>query len=243
MCGVWGIGTLALRRKGRGVQKSQTYALQTARYPSLKGYYGNLLEFKMTRKSNTKRTDTGGNPKLHKARLYTNPVTTAARVINYLSGDQLDINALVQTLQTTTKALESGDPARIEQMLAAQVHTLDSLFGAMSILAVEKLYAGRIEEAERVMRLALRAQNQTARTAEALTSIKNPKQIAYVAQANIANGPQQINNGPNKLSGATHELYTIPGASSTTRSTDSNHETMVTIDWPEEPRGKSQIEP
>jgi hypothetical protein len=30
---------------------------------------------------------------------------------------------------------------------------------------------------------------------ETLAEIKNPSQVAFVRQANIANGPQQVNNG------------------------------------------------
>jgi hypothetical protein len=46
------------------------------------------------------------------------------------------------------------------------------------------------------MRLALRAQSQCRATIETLAEMKNPKPVAFVQQANIANGPQQVNNGP-----------------------------------------------
>ena len=42
------------------------------------------------------------------------------------------------------------------------------------------------------MRLALKAQAQARSTAEALALLKNP--MPYIRQANIANGPQQVNN-------------------------------------------------
>lgn len=45
------------------------------------------------------------------------------------------------------------------------------------------------------MRLALRAQNQARMTLETLSNIKNPP-VIYAKQANIAHGPQQVNNGP-----------------------------------------------
>jgi hypothetical protein len=44
------------------------------------------------------------------------------------------------------------------------------------------------------MRLALRAQNQCRATLETLAAIKNPP-VVFAKQANIANGPQQVNNG------------------------------------------------
>src|SRR5205085_1838356 len=45
------------------------------------------------------------------------------------------------------------------------------------------------------MRAAMRAQSQCRMALEALAEMKNPKAIAFVHQANIANGPQQVNNG------------------------------------------------
>jgi hypothetical protein len=48
------------------------------------------------------------------------------------------------------------------------------------------------EAAERYQRLALKAQSRA--TLETLSTIKNPP-VVYAKQANIAHGPQQVNNG------------------------------------------------
>jgi hypothetical protein len=45
------------------------------------------------------------------------------------------------------------------------------------------------------MRLGLKAQSQCRTTIEALALLKNPPNVAFVRQANIANGHQQVNNG------------------------------------------------
>jgi hypothetical protein len=45
------------------------------------------------------------------------------------------------------------------------------------------------------MKLALKAQSQCRTTLQTLAEIKNPQPVAFVKQANIAHGPQQINNG------------------------------------------------
>ena len=45
------------------------------------------------------------------------------------------------------------------------------------------------------LRLALKAQAQCRATLEALAAIKNPQPVFFVRQANIAHGPQQVNNG------------------------------------------------
>lgn len=47
------------------------------------------------------------------------------------------------------------------------------------------------------MNLALKAQSQSRATIQALTELKYPKQVAFVKQANISHGHQQINNGDN----------------------------------------------
>ena len=52
-----------------------------------------------------------------------------------------------------------------------------------------------IGAAETYLKLALRAQSQCRATLETLATIKNPPTVAFVKQANIAHGPQQVNNG------------------------------------------------
>jgi len=47
---------------------------------------------------------------------------------------------------------------------------------------------------ETYLRLALKAQGQCRATLETLAMIKNPQPVAFVRQANIAHGPQQVNN-------------------------------------------------
>jgi hypothetical protein len=43
--------------------------------------------------------------------------------------------------------------------------------------------------------LGLKAQAQCRATLQTLFEMKNPQPVAFVKQANIANGPQQVNNG------------------------------------------------
>ena len=45
------------------------------------------------------------------------------------------------------------------------------------------------------MGLALKAQAQSRATISALVDLKHPRQATFVKQANIAHGPQQVNNG------------------------------------------------
>jgi hypothetical protein len=48
------------------------------------------------------------------------------------------------------------------------------------------------------MRFALKAQNQSRATLQALIQLKQPSQTTFVRQANIAQGHQQVNNLPEK---------------------------------------------
>ncbi len=51
-----------------------------------------------------------------------------------------------------------------------------------------------------MVKLALRAQSQCRATWEALATMKNPPMMGYVRQANIAHGPQQVNNAASTAS-------------------------------------------
>jgi hypothetical protein len=106
----------------------------------------------------------------------------------------LALNELIKELSAQAKLAIGGDLGRMEVMLVAQSHTLDQLFNRLTSQAL--LNVGEYpQSAERYMKLALRAQAQCRANAEALQEMKHPKTVAFVQQANIANGPQQVNNG------------------------------------------------
>lgn len=144
------------------------------------------------------------------------PEVRAASIIQRFEGDTLDLTSLADELKSQTEAIQTGDMKRPEAMLAAQAHTLDALFATLARRAAANMDGGYLETANTYMKLALKAQAQTVRTIEALGELKHPKHISFVAQANIAQGHQQINNGSraqesqtkqNKLSaGSNNEL-------------------------------------
>lgn len=74
-----------------------------------------------------------------------------------------------------------------------QAHTLDAIFNELARRAALNM-GEYINATDRYLRLALKAQNQCRATLETLAAIKNPP-VIYAKQANIANGPQQVNNG------------------------------------------------
>jgi len=86
----------------------------------------------------------------------------------------------------------AGRLGRQEDTLVAQSHTLDALFSHLLQAAIA---AKEMHKMETYMRLALKTQTQCRATIETLNLMKNPPSAMFVKQANVANGPQQINNG------------------------------------------------
>lgn len=105
---------------------------------------------------------------------------------------ELGLSQLVDELQAQSDVATTGDLARGEAMLTAQAHTLDVLFNELLRRAAA---AETMPQLETYARLGFKAQSQCRTTIETLAEIKNPRPVAFVKQANIANN-QQVNNGP-----------------------------------------------
>jgi hypothetical protein len=106
----------------------------------------------------------------------------------------LDLTALVDELAAHSNAASKGEMARAEGMLMSQAHTLEAIFHELARRAALNM-GEYINAAEIYMRLALKAQSQCRATLETLATIKNPAPVTFVRQANVAHGPQQVNNG------------------------------------------------
>jgi hypothetical protein len=129
------------------------------------------------------------------AELTASPAVAGARVIaavetNPSSEALMDIPSLVKVLDNQAKAVNNGDMALTEAMLMNQAVALQSLF---TRLIERGMKADQQVHYDCQMRYALRAQSQCVRTLEVLAAIKNPP-VVIARQANIANGPQQVNN-------------------------------------------------
>ena len=160
---------------------------------------------------------------------------------------QVELMPLINALAEQTAAVNSGQMGRGEAMLAAQAHTLDAIFNSLAQRAAANVGAGYLEATETYMKLALRAQSQARSTWEAVSAIQNPPIARYVGQANVAHGPQQVNNGsragesqhpPSELSGATDELRANPGAPRVEKKASSPLETLGEVHRAEISRGK-----
>ncbi|MFM0174131.1 hypothetical protein PQR33_32925 [Paraburkholderia sediminicola] len=126
----------------------------------------------------------------------TRPEVGAASVTSYFNPltSDVDINALAAEMSRQTKLVNDGDLARAEAMLISQAHSLDAIFNAFCGRAALNM-GQNLQATETYVRMALKAQGQCRATLQTLGEIKAPRSIAFIRQANLANGPQQINNG------------------------------------------------
>jgi hypothetical protein len=122
-------------------------------------------------------------------------VANAGLVVAYSQAQhgELSLTDLVASLREAGKAVNGNNLSGGEQMLNAQAIALNSIFAELARRSAAHL-GHQIDGTERYMRLALKAQSQCRTTLETLAAIKNPP-VVYAKQANIANGPQQVNNG------------------------------------------------
>lgn len=142
--------------------------------------------------------------------------TMTARIFSQGGVGEIDITEAVGVMRDKVGKVNAGDTSELEATLTAQSVSLDALFNELARRAASNMGGGYMQAMEIYMRLALKAQAQCARTIEVLATIKNPP-VVFAKQANISNGPQQVNNGmpthtgktsnqSNELSGASHEL-------------------------------------
>lgn len=118
----------------------------------------------------------------------------AGRFAKSTYGD-LSLTELTGLLRERTDKVRAGDLSSVEDMLTAQAASLNGIFTEVARRAAANMgeYLGA---SETYFRLAFKAQAQCRATLETLAEIKNPRPVAFVKQANIANGPQQVNNAP-----------------------------------------------
>jgi hypothetical protein len=112
---------------------------------------------------------------------------------------EIDLGELAKELHDRVTEVQAGDMKPIEAMLFSQALTLQTIFTNLARRAATQEY---LKQFETHLVLALKAQAQCRATLTALAEIKNPRPVSFVKQANIANGPQQVNNG-----GANSEQY------------------------------------
>ena len=98
----------------------------------------------------------------------------------------------MQGLSDSCKRVNDGDLSTLEAMLVSQATALQTIFTGLARRAQSQEYQKNLEA---FLGLALKAQAQSRATISALVDLKYPRQATFVKQANIAHGPQQVNNG------------------------------------------------
>jgi len=120
-----------------------------------------------------------------------NHALTVAKVLHRDYGDSR-LTELCKELAAQCNAVSDGTMERPEALLTAQAHTLDAIFNDLTRVAYRNWE--NFAAAERLLRMAFKAQSQSRATVETLGNLRNPR--TFIAQqANIAHGPQQVNNG------------------------------------------------
>ena len=124
------------------------------------------------------------------------PAVNASIVMRAYQGNLLtmdtSIEGLVNSLTATMDDSKGGDLSTLEAMLIGQAAALQTIFTSLAVKAQVQTSQRNMEA---LLGLALKAQAQSRATITALVDLKHPKQAMFVKQANIANGPQQVNNG------------------------------------------------
>lgn len=117
--------------------------------------------------------------------------TAVIESFNVSLGEEFDFQSAMQVLEKTTQQIKSGDLSKIEQMYISQAVALEAIFTK----TIRKASAAeRLPQYQAHMHLALKAQNQSRATLQALVQLKQPSNTQFIKQANIAQGHQQVNN-------------------------------------------------
>lgn len=124
------------------------------------------------------------------ARVMLSPALQSARTLKEFinSSDDIDLQALIDCVESQVDQVRDGDFKRIDQMLLSQAHTLDAVANSLFRRARNQEYMTNLESC---LKLGLRAQNQCRTTLETLVRVKTPK--TRLQQTNIAHN-QQVNN-------------------------------------------------
>jgi len=139
---------------------------------------------------------------------------------------ELHLAECVSALRAKAGAVSRGDLSSAESMLIEQAAALNAIFGELTRRSAMNM-GEYLDAADRYMRLALKAQSQCRATLETLATIKAGPAI-FARQANIAHGPQQVNNGTPAKLGRTDAIETTQASDSSTPARAAKSESVKT---------------
>jgi len=140
---------------------------------------------------------------LHAQLIISGDFASSAIVSSYLETTSTDPRTILKALQEQAKEVHVGDMRQVESMLMGQAVALQSMFADFALRAKR---AQSPQAVQYLAQLALRSQASSRSTLQTLADVKNPKQVAFVKQTNVAQN-QQVNNGvpPIALAGVTEK--------------------------------------
>ncbi|WP_018648948.1 MULTISPECIES: hypothetical protein [unclassified Thioalkalivibrio] len=128
------------------------------------------------------------------AKMLLTPGVASARAIRALEGRRLpasiDIVDLKEALERQVAAMRDSGSDQQEAMLLDQAVTLQQMFVRLIERAEQQTLA---DHYSKLLQLALRAQNQSRTTLQALADLRTPRSHVFARQANVAQN-QQINH-------------------------------------------------
>lgn len=202
-----------------------------------------------TKKATPKTPEADAASAKNQASLMTHASVNAAAIIEKFGAaafGEPGIDMIIESVGGKIEKMQDGSLRSCEAMLMGQAMALQSMFVSLSRRAATQDY---LKQYETYLRLALKAQSQCRATLETLAAIKNPP-VVFARQANIAHGPQQVNNGiappavgsraeemqtsPNKLLEASHEQPMDTGTTGTAVVDDSRVEALAEVYRPKD---------
>lgn len=142
--------------------------------------------------------------------LTSNAVT--ARLFAHGTFGLSDLTECVAVVREKVAQAQTGDMSDIEATLISQAAALNAIFAEMARRAALNM-GTHLQATDTYLKNAFKAQAQCRATLETLAEIKNPRAVAFVRQANIANGAQQINNGEPRARGSVFQANELSGGS------------------------------
>ena len=132
------------------------------------------------------------------SKLYADGVLPLAQIAEMFSRglggeNDTDMMATYERMLEVGEAVNGGSLATAERLLFAQAATLNVLFAELTRRAALNM-GQHLDATETYLRLALKAQAHSRATVQTLAEVKQPRAVAFVKQANIAQ-QQQVNNG------------------------------------------------
>lgn len=108
-----------------------------------------------------------------------------------IMGPDVNLMEMVNVLTENVRQARDGDLSHLEAMLVSQATGLQTIFTSLAKRAQVQTSQRNLEA---FLGLAMKAQSQSRATIATLVELKYPRQVAFVKQANISHGHQQINN-------------------------------------------------